>query len=78
MAGIANDVKQIRQALYGREVREAIAHGIEQCYSDVMSGKTIAETAAQQADSARDRALAVINGLEIASDSEVRQELGIT
>lgn len=31
MAGIENDVKQIRQALYGRDVREAIAHGIEQC-----------------------------------------------
>lgn len=35
MAEIANDVKQIRQALYGREVREAIAHGIEQCVEKV-------------------------------------------
>ena len=35
MAGIANDVKQIRQALYGRDVREAIAHGIEQCAEKV-------------------------------------------
>jgi hypothetical protein len=35
MAGIENDVNQIRQALYGREVREAIAHGIEQCAEKV-------------------------------------------
>lgn len=114
MPGIENDLNQIRSALYGREVREALAHGLQQCYSDVTSGKTIAETAAetaadqvdatirhyrtiwdgleelaetatdnantaaQQADSARDRALAVIDGFEIASDSEVMQELGIT
>lgn len=77
MAGIANDVKQIRQALYGREVREAIAHGIEQCYSDVTAGKTVADTAAaaantatqnaqtatQQANQARDNAQAVADGV---------------
>lgn len=40
MAGIANDVKQIRQALYGREVREAIAHGIEQCAEKVEKVET--------------------------------------
>ena len=77
MAGIANDVKQIRQALYGREVREAIAHGIEQCYSDVTASKTVADTAAaaantatqnaqtatQQANQARDNAQAVADGV---------------
>lgn len=77
MPGIENDLNQIRSALYGREVREALAHGLEQCYSDVQSGKTLAETAAQnavtatgnavtatqQANTARDKALAMLNGL---------------
>ena len=34
MATIEQDLAQIRQAVYGEEVREAIADGIEQCYQD--------------------------------------------
>lgn len=34
MATIDQDIAQIRQAIYGKDVREAIADGIEQCYAD--------------------------------------------
>ena len=45
---IAQIVEQIRTAIYGREVRENLAQGIETCYSDVTNGKTIAEDAADK------------------------------
>ena len=51
MATIAQDVAQIRQAVYGKDVREAIADGIEKCYTDVSSGVTLANTAANNANS---------------------------
>lgn len=35
MPSIEQDLRQIRKAVYGREVREAIADGIEKCYQDV-------------------------------------------
>lgn len=35
MPSIEQDLLHIRKAVYGREVREAIADGIEQCYTDV-------------------------------------------
>ena len=60
MAGIVNDVEQIRQALYGREVREAIAHGIEQCFAEMQE------------------VLNVVENYEIATDDEIRHELGIS
>lgn len=56
MSTIAEDVRQIRGAIYGREVREAIADGIEHCYSDVSSGVTTANTAASTANAAAERA----------------------
>ena len=34
MATIDQDLAAIRTAVYGREVREAIADGIEHCYND--------------------------------------------
>lgn len=43
MATIAQDIEQIRKAEYGKNVREAIADGIEKCYSDISSAKTIAD-----------------------------------
>ncbi len=46
MATIAQIVAQIRQAVYGRDVRENIAEGIEKCYDDVTAGVTTADTAA--------------------------------
>lgn len=63
MAGIENDVQQIRQALYGRDVREAIAHGIEQCFAEMQEAL---------------EALNVIENYEIATDDEIRHELGIS
>lgn len=35
MATIGQDIAQIRQAVYGEEVREAIADGIENCYKRI-------------------------------------------
>ena len=52
MSVISDLLAQIRTAVYGREVRESIASGIEQCYTDVQSGVTTAETAATAATSA--------------------------
>ena len=42
MAAIDQDLLAIRRAVYGREVREAIAHGIETCYSEVSAPAQIA------------------------------------
>ena len=53
---IANIVDDIRNATYGQEVRTAIADGIETCYSDVTTGKTLADSAASLAESAIVRA----------------------
>jgi hypothetical protein len=61
MAGIDNDLKQIRQALYGKDVREALAHGLQQCYSDVSNGKTIAETASENAETDVSEAIGRLN-----------------
>ena len=49
---IAQDVRQIRTAELGKDVREAIAHGIEQCYSDVTSARTLAAEATENANTA--------------------------
>lgn len=35
MSAISTDINKIRNAVWADEVRESIAHGIEQCYSDV-------------------------------------------
>lgn len=49
---IARDVAAIRTAVFGRDVRSAIADGIEQCYSDVSSSETIADNSAAAANAA--------------------------
>lgn len=49
MPTIAQCLRKIREAIYGRDVREAIASGIEQCYSDVSNSITIAHDAADMA-----------------------------
>ena len=46
MPTIDQCVRAIRQAVYGRDVREAIASGIEQSYSYSIDGVTIANDAA--------------------------------
>ena len=50
---IAQILANILSAVYGRDVRQSIHDGIEKCYSDVTTGKTMAETAA---DNANDKA----------------------
>lgn len=64
MSTVAEDVRQIRRAVYGRDVREAIADGIEHCYSDVSSGVTTANTAANAANVAAQRANTAAAGAE--------------
>ena len=45
MPSIEQDLRQIRKAVYGREVREAIADGIEKCYQDVEDATEAADHA---------------------------------
>lgn len=63
MSLIANIVQQIRTAVYGRDVREAIASGIEQCYSDIHSAATIADQVTTEAGLARDAAQAAADSM---------------
>ena len=43
MSAIDGYVQQIETAVYGKDVRSAIANGIKECYHDVQQGVTIAE-----------------------------------
>lgn len=45
---IADKINQIRKAVYGSQVREAIAGGIEECYTDVQNGVTATNAAKNQ------------------------------
>lgn len=53
MAGIADYLKQILSARYGKDVRQAIHNGIRQCYEDGKAGVTdlIAREMAEEAES---------------------------
>lgn len=53
---LANNVSQIRTAVYGKDVRKAIADSIEMCYTDISTGKTLADDATAAANEAADRA----------------------
>ena len=55
MATIAQILLQIRQAIFGKDVRESIAQGIEKCYTDVQAGVTTADSAAERAHTSADR-----------------------
>ena len=66
---IVDKINQIRKAVYGRDVREAIAGGIEECYTDVQNGVTATNAAKNQmtaqvaeAISGIDTALAPVSG----------------
>lgn len=61
MATIKQYTQQIRTAVYGEEVREAIADGIEQCYDDVSGGVDKATRAANQATAAATAATTAAN-----------------
>ena len=67
MATIAQIVAQIRTAIYGRDVRENIAQGIEKCYDDVTDGVTLAETASTAANTAATNANTAKNNANTAA-----------
>lgn len=41
MSDIQRDIEQIRKAIYGKDVRESIAHGIETCYAEMKQSVNI-------------------------------------
>ena len=49
---IADKVIAIRNAVYGRDVREALASGLEECYGDPTGDRALAEAAAEAAEQA--------------------------
>lgn len=61
---ISNYLNQIRTAVYGREVREAIADGIEQCYNDTSNGVTLAETKLSELNGAVERLNGAVDNAE--------------
>lgn len=63
MPNIETYLEDIRQATYGREVRSAIANGIQECYEDVTNGVTVADQAASSALLAADEARQAISNL---------------
>lgn len=71
MATIAQDLQQIRTAVYGEEVREAIADGIELCYSDTTSGVNRASEAATAANNAANAANTAARRCYIISTSQI-------
>ncbi len=50
MSKISTLLNQILNAVNGKDMRQSIHDSIKQCYSDVCEGKTIAETAAENAN----------------------------
>lgn len=56
MSKISEYLAQIKTAIYGREVRDAIHDSIEQCYTDVSNAKTLADTAASNTNAAISKA----------------------
>ncbi len=52
MSKILTLLNQILSAVYGKDVRQSIHDSIEQCYSDVSNSKTIADAAAENANTA--------------------------
>lgn len=74
---IAQILAQIMAAKYGKDVRQAIHDGIEECYTDVSTAKTIAENAALAADEAAENANdSVIAGVVVFGDDLVFQNAG--
>lgn len=74
---IAQILAQILAAKYGKDVRQAIHDGIEECYDDVSMAKTIAENAALAADEAAENANdSVIAGVVVFGDDLVFQNAG--
>ena len=68
---IRDIVEQIRKALFGKDVRENIALGIEKCYTDTVTGTNQAFMAAIRANGAADTAEAMNTQLGQTADSWV-------
>lgn len=56
MADISTLLSQILKAVYGKDVRQSIHDSILQCYSDVTASKTLADAAAENANTAAQQA----------------------
>lgn len=59
MSSIDTYLEQIKQAVYGNEVRDAIYNSIKECYDDTTTSTTKADSAATRATTAADAANAV-------------------
>lgn len=68
-SAIQTYLNRILNAVYGRDVRSSIHDAIELCYDDVSSGKTIAETAAGNVNTAIDNATSAANAANSAATS---------
>lgn len=68
-SNIQSLLNDILNAVYGRDVRNAIHDAIEICYDDVEEGKTIAETAAASVGDAATRATNAANAANAAATS---------
>ncbi len=52
MSQISECLERVLRAVHGRDVRQSIHDSIMECYTDVSSGKTIADQAAANANAA--------------------------
>ena len=56
---ISELLADIKKAIYGKDVRDAIHDSIKQCYTDVTTSKTVADDAATKAQTAAANANAI-------------------
>lgn len=64
MSRINDYLQEIKTAIFGEDVRDAIHDAIGQCYSDISTAKTIADDSAAAATSAAERAEDASDGLQ--------------
>lgn len=64
MAGIQDYLNQIKNAIYGKDVRQAIHDGIQQCYYDGKAGSTDLE-ARHNLDSVKARVMSAESNIEV-------------
>lgn len=70
MAAIDDYIQKIRYAVYGREIREAIANGIQQCYNDGKAGIED-QIARNQANAADTKAKAAYNHVKSINNNKL-------
>lgn len=69
MSKISEYLNKIKTAIYGREVRDAIHDSIKECYTDVTSGATLANTASDKANAATEKANTAASNADTATAS---------